>query len=526
MKTAHQRVYLYIPFVSEKSGIGHLMRSIAFAKTCIEHKRYVDIFIAKQDFEPLVSIIKEYSHIFTTEYVHIISSPNQNYSAVFLDTKEISKKDLYEYGRFGPCIGIDLTGEGRSYVPYLIDTLPTMSKHSPNMYALGSFVDLNLPVRSKAPQECKKILFYASHATSKELEAVITLCRSKNVACDIVGVENKDATSDSLIRYIKFTPNIAYSFYSYDLIVSHFGLSVFEAVQAQVPVVLINTQSYHASLANKIQFSYNCTDYTQLIHILESCMGSSVEFQKIVFNSVPDTLKQEKNKSLYTSLLEIADTYQDTYKDALVKSPFVFLEGENEMGVALWRNEKKSIFQCATTKMQYQVSFSAPVSYSKDYFFSEYARQYGKTYLEDASTIATVMKKRLDILQTLRKNKPATSASLIDIGSAYGVMLSCAKECGYNVLGIDVSVPACEYVKNTLQLPVLNADVFSEDFLDIYKDFRKNEKCTDISCDVISCWYVLEHTPFFETVLYNISHLLSVGGILALAVPNGSGIFC
>jgi len=100
--------------------------------------------------------------------------------------------------------------------------------------------------------------------------------------------------------------------------------------------------------------------------------------------------------------------------------------------------------------------------------------------------------------------------SVLDIGSALGFFLECARNNGAKrVLGVEISRYAADYAKKELSVETLSGSfdeaVISETF------------------DVVTAWYFLEHCPDPLAVLKRIYGMLNPGGIFAFSAPSVFG---
>lgn len=150
----------------------------------------------------------------------------------------------------------------------------------------------------------------------------------------------------------------------------------------------------------------------------------------------------------------------------------------------------------------------APLSYSKNYFISEYAAQYGNTYIEDFDNIYALSSSRLDNIFKYVSLKP--QLSILDIGSAAGFFLKAAQDRGIkNVTGIEISDFASSWCRENFNINVLNTPF---DIAPLNKKYS-----------IITAWFFLEHTPDPLACLKKIHLHMEDKGILALAIPSWFG---
>ena len=524
--------------------MGHCMRALAFAKKCIEKNHAVDILISDADKYPFSAVQALYSDVISHPLVSLIATITKQYTLIVLDTKEIPVEQVQQYRLSGVCIGIDIGGAGRAYMPYLIDTLPALFSHAPNRYMPYGCIDTSMPKRTQMPTSCKKILLYVPHVLYDAYAAMIHACINNGVRCTVIHGENEipqnasHSTQNGTIEYISIVSNLSHTMHQYDCVITHFGLGAFEALYARVPVVLVHPSEYHMQLSTYAQFPYSYASYNSALIMLKKWMQDASFFQTCgnAFMRSPVFQRQYSTDTVYSTIFSLTDAIIATYGTAIPANPFVLGKHTPGIAPALWRDKDKSIFPCPHTRLVYQISFTKPVPYEDTYFFEEYKQQYGKTYLEDFSAISSTMERRIETISRVMKKRTThtpqrpTIPRILDIGCAYGAMLHTAQKRDWISFGVDISDHACAYVQDTFGIPTMCADIAEDNFISLHEKFvrnvlsHENTLSTPFLYDVISCWYVLEHTHFFDIAIKRIYALLASGGVFALAVPNGSGI--
>ncbi len=555
--------YLYVSYFNHKhSGYGHFLRALKTALYFSSQKRHIDIII--------VNIKKEYTHtrkdfyaaekIFNTFSTHIDmlsfskyvklqdSILSYNYSAVFLDTKEMPL-NLYKTYNVGLTIGIDMGGQSRKHLDYIIDTLPNTFSHSPNLYAPGMSTEKIISKKRQDNILHSKVLCYI-HAYAKEndIKKMIEMFEHSHIRCHIICSQNwqsvlikghNKAYRKKNIIEIPFTYSIVSTMHQYDYIITHFGLTAFEALRSSVPVILTNPSKYHNTLSSIAKFKYYFNSYTNSAKKLIECSTNNIEYQTLV-QECKNIYLAKTTLSLPQVLQNTVDSFEGHYKSygkhiKTNKTSFPFLTKEKCKGLSvILRLKNRTVFFNKKTKIYTQLVFVLPRKYNKEYFFNEYKSQYGKTYLEDMSHIESLMKDRIQILEKMiprLQAKEKKDLRLLDIGCAYGAMISALQKCKntYDIAGIDINPLACKYVKNTFNSPATPLNAFSEGFLKdvriwLSKQWGLSKDDMHAPCDIITCWYVAEHAPLVSLLFSHIHSLLAVGGICALSVPNGVGI--
>jgi 2-polyprenyl-3-methyl-5-hydroxy-6-metoxy-1,4-benzoquinol methylase len=153
-----------------------------------------------------------------------------------------------------------------------------------------------------------------------------------------------------------------------------------------------------------------------------------------------------------------------------------------------------------------------PVEYEREYFFEEYKKQYGKTYLEDFPNLKKTAKRRLKIIKSLIRERQ-TQASLLDIGCAYGPFMAAAREEGFSPAGIDPAEDAVRYVQKKLGFSAVQGFFPHTPSPSPFSPFN-----------IITLWFVIEHFNDCSPALAEIRKLLKPGGILAFSTPSFKGI--
>ncbi|RNL56922.1 class I SAM-dependent methyltransferase [Pedobacter jejuensis] len=101
-------------------------------------------------------------------------------------------------------------------------------------------------------------------------------------------------------------------------------------------------------------------------------------------------------------------------------------------------------------------------------------------------------------------------ATLLDFGSGKGLFLHFAKNKGYDVKGIESSLPRAKYAQKHFDL-------------DINTDYYANGNVFGKKFDVLTLFHVLEHIHLSDNLLENlISNNLKTNGLLVVEVPNFS----
>lgn len=142
--------------------------------------------------------------------------------------------------------------------------------------------------------------------------------------------------------------------------------------------------------------------------------------------------------------------------------------------------------------------------YGKDYFHGDEYRD----YVADRRTHERHFRARLRTL--LRFVNEPHHKDLFEIGCAYGFFLSVAAPAFRTVSGIDISLPATEYARRELGLPVITGDFLA---------------LPNVSADVICMWDTIEHLRSPAEYIQRASAVLKPGGVIAITTGDiGSAV--
>jgi 2-polyprenyl-3-methyl-5-hydroxy-6-metoxy-1,4-benzoquinol methylase len=439
----------------------------------------------------------------------------KSWQCIILDRFQTPEKELVRWQKIAPVIGIDEGSKHRGCFDFLIDILPNLEKVTPNI-ACPSLLPLpkNKPCPSARPKtEPLKILLSFGLEDSAGLGPAL--------AKTPVGHKNIE-----IILLKTAIPNLNEHLTDYDLIITHYGLTSFEALYAGVPVLLASPTAYHEKLAKKAGFKTLGTGKKNAVKNLKILLKKNE-----VFSSYIDEIKNHCSELAKKFNLDcepqqsLASLVNSFAPDVSRNCPVC---GAAPGGKVLARFPERSYLRC---KHCGAISMNrinpAPIEYVKEYFFEKYQKQYGKTYIEDFPNLIAMAKRRLAIIKKIetktRPQSPVPSPqSLLDIGCAYGAFLAAAKEEGFSPQGIDPAEDAVRYVTQTLGIPA------QQNFFPLPTPNSTNPTPYSLlptpHYEVITLWYVIEHFRNCVPALAEIQKLLKPGGVLAFATPSFAGI--
>jgi 2-polyprenyl-3-methyl-5-hydroxy-6-metoxy-1,4-benzoquinol methylase len=319
-------------------------------------------------------------------------------------------------------------------------------------------------------------------------------------------------------------PGLKEKLADYDLAITHFGLTAFEALYAGTPALLVSPTSYHEKLARHAGFvsagirQRGVKRLCRYLYRPRQKEGDILNRQELAALAARSAVVAEK----YGLAGEVSQSLGGLlagFRPLLFPVCPICGTGRRQDHPVLARFSERTYRRCPRCGMVYMARLTPPpIEYSEDYFFEFYRRQYGKTYLEDFPNLKQAGKirlRRIRRLLSVDKNPDKTGIPrLLDIGCAYGPFLVAAAEGGFSPLGIDPAEDAVRYVTDRLKIPAITG---------FFPDPSRRE-LRDGAFDALTLWYVIEHLEDSGAAIREIGRLLRPGGILAFSTPSISGI--
>ena len=495
---------LIVPCCEPGKGGGHLSRCIALTKDLHAMGKKARLFITPQT-RDLTNLYKSHdfnpSWCITNEELEIRQKLESELEFVILDNFKTTLEEITHWKNFAPVIGIDEVSAFREEFDYLIDILIPRNFIKPAANITSPKLLIKNITKRRADSSARKdkilISFGQEDTAGLGLKTAQTLSEMEDSQYwDITLL--KGALSGGLthtpknVKVLDNIPKLAERLHEYDLVITHYGLTAYEALYAGTRVLLDHPTPLHKELAKTAGFetfsgkSFSRTSNRRFRGGTEDLLADNNIKENL--SALVNRLKPIVNKSCPVCGSEkkqvISRLSDRTYKRCK-KCGVIYMDRINE----------------------------PPIEYEKEYFFESYKKQYGKTYLDDFENIKQNSKNRLKIIKFLRGSVPPcegiSEPTLLDIGCAYGPFLAAAKEEGFSPTGIDPAQDAVKYVNEKLGIPAIHS-MFPVSLSDTF--------------DVITLWYVIEHFKDCVSVLSEIKKLLKPDGILAFSTPSFSGI--
>ena len=495
--------------VRRGSGTGHLRRCLEIADMLNSDRRTQSPAAVHLSGDSTLgavdAILKQYPRV---PVCPEIDSPIPG--TVVLDRRESSQAFVDGLKRSSRVIAIDEAGSGRGYCDYLIDTFlaPRMNPE-PNVRVQPAKPPLCVRGGSETTHDKILVTFGGEDPAALTPLVCETLVRKIRLRPKrITAVRGPSAPSWKIPEGVTLLENQAElreELHRYDLVITSFGLTAFEALGAGVSVLLVNPTRYHRRLSKKAGFPTAgvrrvCAKY--LLKVIEN----------------PDGYAESMAKLRRT----LSEQGWEPSTDGFARMAGILAAQESETGACplcgdisdevVARFPDKNYYRCSCTGVIYLRNFHAiKRDYGASYFFEEYKSQYGKTYLEDFQDIMALAAPRLRMIRDLIPK----GGRLLDVGCAYGPFLTAAKDAGFSCYGTDVSSDAVEYVNDRLGIPAIEAR---------YPDFDPKPAFGIEGFDCLTMWYVIEHFENLESVIARSAGLLGPGGVFAFSTPNLRGV--
>lgn len=488
---------ILIPSVKKGQGTGHLRRCLNAAL----NTSYFVYIPEDKTLEETDSVLSEYFEKGLRKEQIISQLPDESYKAFILsDSFAIEEKELLSYKNAKALISIDDGSEYADYCDYLLDVIPSFKiKHKANKIDSG-FIEKpeHIKTDKKAFKDFSKILI----CLGGEDPAGLTLPVAKIFLdlypqAKITAVYGKSSEADlENVEFVKSIPNLKEEIYKYDLVLTHYGLTAFEAVYAGCAVILLPTSKLHINLAEKYNFAYIGEKLTP--EAARKALNSG--------NLYPDFKISDDKNNLQTFINTLS------HGQKLLCPVCGKLHSHPDPVIS--RNDRRTYRRCQDCGLVYMsFTIEEDKKYQKAYFFEDYKKQYGKTYEEDFESIKKQGLRRVDVIKSVCGN--VKDKNLLDIGCAYGPFLSAASDFSINTFGTDISEDAVLYVSNKLKIP---ASVSAFPRIDTEKEFGINQ------FDIVTMWYVIEHFKDLDSVLSKVADIVKINGIFAFSTPSGEGV--
>lgn len=473
---------LCVPCVKKGKGTGHLRRCLAIA-TSIGANVYIPDDADLEEKDEVIDAAKKDGF---SESQIVNSLPEKDeYSLIVTDAFVLDREFALKLSTLAPLAAIDEGSLNTDLCDYLLDIIPSYGLQRPANIADPSYITLPKNKRTeklKSAEDIKSILVTVGGEDPADLVVPASISYAKLGYKVTAIVQNPELSEKRVepeildkITFIKPVHNLREQLFNYDVVVTHYGFTAFEAVAAGCAVVLLGTTPLHVNLARK--YGFKCLSVQNINEI-------GAEFSLSDVNELYPAghfarLSPEKN--------DLGKFVRMLSKGRRLFCPICTTDHLTFEDQIICRTNKRTFRRCNTCGMLYMSYTADPenTSYNEKYFFESYKKQYGKTYLEDFESIKSQCVRRTGVIDYIFRNShKLITPAVLDVGCAFGPFMDAANDAGWQVFGTDISAEAVSYVQEKLHYPATCAAFPA---FDAAAEFGINE------FDAVTMWYVIEH---------------------------------
>lgn len=498
---------LLVPSVRRGNGSGHIVRCFALAR---ELGRAAAVYLPEApgpNGRSATELALSYPGDFERCAVVTRLEPSARFGLVLLDQRESSAEDYLKWSAHGPVACLDEGGPARDSADYTIDILLSSGARrgasAANSSGLGF---LTLPAsRRETPTAARKVLVSfggedPAGLADRFMDAAMATSLARADGITVVSGALSAGSEHSWQGVTRVGPvqDLRERLAGFDLVVTQFGLTAFEAAWAGCAVLLYNPGPAHERLSRRAGFAS-----------LGTGRASPRRLQRFLDDFPSIALKSARAApASRESLASLLSSLRPRHARPCPSCG-------SRAGTAVYRDARKTYLRCpacSLVRMAYFAERENP--YVDDAYFNEaYKAQYGRTYIEDMPKLRAMARSRLDRIEALLGADRGDSV-VLDVGCAYGAFVAEAQSRSWTAIGTDVSPTAVAYVRDTIGAPAFVADFSAQGTSGFYPR----------QVDCLSMWYVIEHFDDLGFVLDRAAAMLRRGGVFAFSTPSSSGI--
>lgn len=505
---------LLIPSVKKGQGTGHLRRCLDLA---VENDW--DIYVPENADLPQIGELLEKAREKGLSENNILSDSEclPFYKTVFTDLFRTEESFGRSLASSATVVAIDEGNEDCNYADYVLDVIPSASQNRVVNCAKPELIPRPKKIRTQeekqSPVRNAIVVLGGEDPAGLTLPSAIALAENGIYVTAILPSEIELTIAEKklpektrkFINLILPVEDLREKLFSYDLVVTHYGFTAFEAASANCAVILLGTSNLHVQLA--LNYGFKCITSSS---INKEKFADLLNSQKSLY--IEESVSQDQSLAEFTRRISMGHHFDcpvcrknDAHKNRVIS-----------------RIPQRTFRRCSECGMIY-ISWTEDekqTEYNRAYFFEDYEKQYGKTYLDDFESIKSQCVRRIgqiDFIHHLSShhNRNSVTPAVLDIGCAMGPFLSAASDSGWQVFGTDISQDAVDYVQKTLNFPAV-CSAFPD--VDLERELGVGK------FDAVTMWYVIEHFQDLNSVLKKISTLVKEGGVFAFSTPSASGI--
>ncbi|MBQ9281208.1 MAG: methyltransferase domain-containing protein [Treponema sp.] len=507
------RPILTVPCVKKGKGTGHLRRCLKIALETGANV-YIGEDAGLEEKDELIEDAKK-NGLSDEQIVSHLPEKNE-YELIVTDAFTLDRELALQLSKAAPLLAIDEGSLNANLCDCLLDIIPSYGLERPANFSDPSFVSLPEHRRSaKKPEnfdEIKSVLVTVGGEDPGDLvvpSAIAFAASGKKITAIVQSPEEAELRVPEDIRkkisFIRPVHNLKEQLSSYDVVVTHYGFTAFEALAAGCGVILLGTTPLHVNLAQKYGFAS--------LSQPQISSDNALSYLKNISSLYPDSpfIKEGAGKKSLGDFIKLLSCGKRN------PCPVCRDDDASHENPIVARTSLHTFRRCKTCGMLYMSwTHASDKNYNSYYFFEDYKKQYGKTYLDDFKNIKKQCVRRTSVVDMLyRSDHKAVTPAVLDIGCAFGPYLDAANDAGWQVFGTDISKEAVDYVQNSLHYPAAVAS---------FPDFDPVSEFGVKNFDAVTMWYVIEHFQDLDSVLRGVSKILKNGGIFAFSTPSASGV--
>ncbi|GHV96115.1 hypothetical protein AGMMS50293_24350 [Spirochaetia bacterium] len=532
---------LLVPAIEAGRGGGHLTRCLALVRDMRVLGREALLFLPLAHSGAQTADLGAFFNAPNFDPSWLISEtdlPGITWEWIILDRFQTPPEEFTRWASLAPIIGIDEGGPCRDRFDFLIDILPGLyGRSKPNVADVSLLPSLKEEITASSLRlKIFKVLvsFGQEDAVGLGLAAAAALAaKNKAGSMEITllsgGLNRRSGQRGGSVPagvlHLETIPQLGEHLAEYDLLITHYGITAFEALYAGVPVLLVSPGAYHEKLSKAAGFfsvGIGKNGATRLASLLSKKGEFNCVFlQNLKIRCVSLAARYRLDREPPQSLASQVNSFTPLVSRNCPVCGCLLQGAACSTPAALFRDSDRTYRRCPVCGIINMNRINQPpIEYEREYFFDFYKSQYGKTYIEDFPNLIAMGKRRLDVIGKLLPKADSGCRTLLDIGCAYGPFLVAAKEAGFSPAGIDPAEDAVRYVQQTMGLSAVQG---------FFPDCRLPEgnsphKKNSPLFDAITLWYVIEHFRDCVPALAAIRRILKPGGILAFSTPSFSGV--
>lgn len=539
---------MFIPSIRRGNGTAHLRRSLLEAAGLVRAGHAAVVYADRRDPAGCIDVdavtddvAKDLSWADAASLVANEMPSPETVRAAVLDRRETAPDEIRFLRPGTPVVAVDEGGPLRRTAHYTVDTLPVVPGCSPPNVSDRSLI--RLPPRGRAfPRRIDRVVvtfggedpFGLTVPACEALRAVAAGAGHRLRITAVVGPSFSASELPEDVETLVRPSRLADMLHRFDLVMTSFGLTAYEAAAAGCAVLLINPTAYHEKIAAVdgfvslgVQRCARRADGGSRGGPGARRLGRSGRrlLQKVLHD--PAILAETPGRSPTLSGPSASNNGASGTANGAGprRSLSILLRSlhfprhahcpvcRTWLSPSVARFSDRGFFRCPRCSLVYTVPFTSPSeTYGPEYFFEQYRDQYGKTYLDDFGHIKAMGHRRLRLIRRLAGRR--IRHGVLDIGCAYGPFLAAAREDGAPAYGIDVSPGAVEYVRTTVGVPAAAGAFPSVSVPDEWPSMF----------GVVTMWYVIEHFQDLAAVLEAVSQRTLPGGLFAFSTPHLGGV--